>query len=142
MGMRKLKYHEQRLLRKTNFIEWENTNTKFEQSVCSKYYINNRNDYNKYSKITFMIQNICKKIITIPKELQSFYTQKLIKKLFSLGLINNKTLLDCKNINIISFCKRRLPVIVWRNKMVDNLKDAVRLVEQGHIRMGNKVISD
>ncbi len=37
---------------------------------------------------------------------------------------------------------RRLPVVMVRLKMVESLRDAVRMVEQGHIRVGPQTVTD
>ena len=43
--MRKLKYHEQKLLKKTNFLEWKSDNTACEAAILHRYHINRREDY-------------------------------------------------------------------------------------------------
>ena len=35
-----------------------------------------------------------------------------------------------------AFCRRRLPVVMFRVKMAQTIKEAVKFVEQGHIRVG------
>ena len=48
----------------------------------------------------------------------------------------------CDKINASSFCRRRLPVIMVRSKMAENLRSATQLVEQGHVRVGTDVVKD
>lgn len=43
--MRKLKYHEQKLLKKVDFINWEADNNLHEVRVLRKYHIQKREDY-------------------------------------------------------------------------------------------------
>ena len=45
--MRKLKHHEQRLLKKVNFLEWKNENNARELQVMRRYHITERDDYSK-----------------------------------------------------------------------------------------------
>lgn len=46
--VRKLKYHEQKLLKKVDFISWEADNNLHEVKILKKYHIQKREDYAKY----------------------------------------------------------------------------------------------
>ena len=46
--MRKLKFHEQKLLKKVDFLEWKSDNNVRETTVMRRYHIQNREDYSKY----------------------------------------------------------------------------------------------
>ena len=39
-------------------------------------------------------------------------------------------------------CRRRLPVVMFRLHLAESISEAVRLVEQGHIRVGPDVVTD
>merc|ERR1712186_199698 len=66
-----------------------------------------------------------------------------LEKMYSIGLIPTKWNLElCDKINASSFCRRRLPVIMVRSKMAENLRSATQLVEQGHVRVGTDVVKD
>ena len=45
--VRKLKYHEQKLLKKVDFISWEADNNLHEVKVLKRYHIQKREDYTK-----------------------------------------------------------------------------------------------
>lgn len=45
--MRKLKHHEQKLLKKVNFLEWKHERAGRELHVMRKYHITGRDDYKK-----------------------------------------------------------------------------------------------
>jgi U3 small nucleolar ribonucleoprotein protein IMP3 len=45
-------------------------------------------------------------------------------------------------VNATSFCRRRLPVVMVRNHMAENLKSAVTFIEQGHVRVGPEAVTD
>ena len=45
--VRKLKFHEKKLLKKVDFISWEADNNLHEVKVMKKYYIQKREDYTK-----------------------------------------------------------------------------------------------
>lgn len=60
-----------------------------------------------------------------------------------MGLINTKrSLVEAEKVNVSSFCRRRLPVVLVRVKMSETLKEAITLIEQGHIRVGPQVITE
>lgn len=50
--VRKLKFHEQKLLKKVDFISWKVDNNLNEVKVMKKYYVQKREDYTKW--VTFL----------------------------------------------------------------------------------------
>ena len=46
--VRKLKYHEEKLLKKVYFINWEVDNNLHEVKIMRKFFIQKREDYTKY----------------------------------------------------------------------------------------------
>ena len=57
---------------------------------------------------------------------------QFLEKMYNIGLIPTKwNLENCDKINASSFCRRRLPVLMVRNKMSENIRSAVALIEQG-----------
>lgn len=142
--MRQLKYHEKKLLKKVDFLDWKSTNTKNEHFVMAKYKLKDREEYVRYNRIARMIRTLASKLTELS---DSDYTKKnisskLITRLYDLGLIQNKKLIDCSKVNVPSFCERRLPMLMKRNKMVENFTDASRFVEHGHVRLGHRVVND
>ena len=70
-------------------------------------------------------------------------TEKLLEKLYGMGLIpTKKSLALCEKITVSAFCRRRLPVVLVRLKFCETLREAVTFVEQGHIRVGPEVVTD
>ncbi|XP_063283025.1 U3 small nucleolar ribonucleoprotein protein IMP3 [Pelobates fuscus] len=143
--VRKLKYHEQKLLKKVDFINWEVDNNIHEVKVLRKYRMDKREDYTKYNKLSRNVRELAQKIRDLDEKdtfrIQS--TAKLLEKLYAMGLIPTKQSLQlCEMVSASSFCRRRLPTIVVRLRMAQNLKTAVTFIEQGHIRVGPEVITD
>ncbi|KAI4809169.1 hypothetical protein KUCAC02_018077 [Chaenocephalus aceratus] len=60
--VRKLKHHEQKLLKKVDFINWEVDNNLHEVKVLRKYRIEKREDYTKYNKLSRHIRELVQKI--------------------------------------------------------------------------------
>ncbi|XP_063700613.1 U3 small nucleolar ribonucleoprotein protein IMP3 [Culicoides brevitarsis] len=143
--VRKLKFHEQKLLKKVDFINWKCDNNLHEVKVLKKFNIQKRDDYTTYNKISREIRDIATKISQVDAK-DSFRTEvsaELLEKLYVLGLIPTKwDLENASKISASAFCRRRLPVVMVRNKMAQNLTDATKLVEQGHVRVGADVVKD
>ncbi|MEE6496259.1 hypothetical protein FKM82_002275 [Ascaphus truei] len=143
--VRKLKYHEQKLLKKVDFINWEVDNNIHEVKVLRRYHVDKREDYTKYNKLSRTVRELAEKIRDLDEKdafrVQS--TAKVLEKLYAMGLIPTKqSLQQCQTISASSFCRRRLPTIVVKLRMAQNLKTAVTFIEQGHIRVGPEVITD
>ena len=70
-------------------------------------------------------------------------TEELLKKLYSMGLIESKNSLSlCEKLPASTFCRRRLSVVLVRLEMAQAVKDAVKFIEHSHIRVGPEVITD
>ncbi|ODM93620.1 U3 small nucleolar ribonucleoprotein IMP3 [Orchesella cincta] len=141
--MRKLKYHEQKLLKKVDFINWEADNNLHEVKVMKKYHVQKREDYTAYNKLSRKIREMARRIKDLdPKanfRLES--GAQLLEKLYTMGLIPARdTLEHCDNVSASSFC--RLPVVMVRNRMAQTIKDAVKFIEQGHVRVGVDKVTD
>ncbi|KAL6844121.1 hypothetical protein ACP4OV_025794 [Aristida adscensionis] len=143
--MRKLRFHEQKLLKKTNFLEYKREGGHREALVTLRYRLVERDDYKKYNGICLMVQ---KQVNTIkqmdPRD--SFrieMTDMLLDKLYNMGVISTKkSLLKCEKLSVSSFCRRRLATVLVKLKMAEHLKEAVTYIEQGHVRVGPEVVSD
>ncbi|KAJ8038506.1 U3 small nucleolar ribonucleoprotein IMP3 [Holothuria leucospilota] len=143
--MRKLKHHEQKLLKKVDFISWEVSNNLQEVKVMRKYRIQKREDYTKYNKLSRHVRVLADKIKKLdpkdPFRIQA--TSQLLDKLYKMGLIATKSNLEnCMNVSASSFCRRRLPVVMVRLNMAESVKTAVEFIEQGHVRVGPDLVVD
>lgn len=143
--VRKLKFHEEKLLKKVDFFSWKKDSTLRENKILRKYHVQKREDYSKYNKLCGQVHSIAAKI----KELDSKdlfrmeSTKALLQKLKNMGLVNDsENLASVEKLTASSFCRRRLPVVMVRLKMAEHIKDAVKYIEQGHIRVGPEVIMD
>jgi U3 small nucleolar ribonucleoprotein protein IMP3 len=143
--MRKLKFHEQKLLKKTDFLNWKKTNNVREIQVLRKYHIQDREDYTRYNKIVGMVS----KMVALLRKLPSSDVDRirmseiLLDKLHQMALIPAGKLLDeCEKVNVSDFCQRRLAIVLTANKFSERAKDAVKLIEQGHVSIGPDVVSN
>lgn len=60
-----------------------------------------------------------------------------------MGLIPTKWDLSlCDEVTASSFCRRRLPVVMVKNKMCGSVRMATKFIQQGHVRVGPHVVKD
>ncbi|KAF6001618.1 Small subunit (SSU) processome component [Cyanidiococcus yangmingshanensis] len=143
--MRKLRYHEYKLLKKDNLYEWRRENHHRAYRVVRRYYLPTPELYHTYNqfvgKVTALVSRL--KALDESHPVRVDRTAKLLNKLYELGVINTKTGLDaCANVTVSALCRRRLPTVLVRNKFVERLSDAVALIKAGHVRIGPQVVRD
>ncbi|KAM9501811.1 U3 small nucleolar ribonucleoprotein IMP3 isoform 2-T2 [Clarias gariepinus] len=106
--VRKLRFHEQKLLKKVDFINWEVDNNLHEVKVLRKYRIEKREDYTKYNKLSRSIRELAQKIRDLNEKdgYRAQCTAQLLEKLYGVGLIPTKQSLALANdVNASSFCR-------------------------------------
>jgi len=144
--VRKLTYAQKKILKKTDLLSWpELDNNLHELKVMKKFYVQKREDYTKYNKLSREIRDIARKIKDLdPKSpFRIDATASLLEKLHKMGIIPTKQSLElCDKVNASSFCRRRLPCLLVRNHMAENLKAAISFIEQGHVRVGPELVTD
>ncbi|CAG8451258.1 17582_t:CDS:2 [Acaulospora morrowiae] len=143
--VRKLKYHEQKLLKKVDFLQWKGENNVREIQVIRRYHLQQREDYHKYNKLCGSIKKLANRISLLdPRDpFRQKQETALLEKLYQMGLITaNKQFSQVDKITVSSFCRRRLPIVMCRLKMAETVKEAVTFVEQGHVRVGPETVTD
>lgn len=147
---RKLKHHEQKLLKKVDFLDWKQDQGHRDAQVMSMYHVQNRDDYSKYNKMCGQIRKLAHKLSQLKPEdpVRIKHEELLLEKLTKMGVIhtghgNQAKISDLENkISVAAFCRRRLPVVMCRLKMAPNVPEATKFVEQGHVRVGPQMIND
>ncbi|KAF9152281.1 Small subunit (SSU) processome component [Linnemannia schmuckeri] len=143
--MRQLSHHEQKLLKKVDFLQWKSTENVREVKVMRRYHIQKREDYIKYNKLCGSIKSLANKISLLPPQdpFRAKQEEALLEKLYNMGIITaQKQFSQVDKITVSAFCRRRLPIVMCRLKMAETVKEAVTFVEQGHIRVGPETVSD
>ncbi|KAK5782025.1 snoRNA-binding rRNA-processing protein IMP3 PWA37_002365 [Arxiozyma heterogenica] len=144
--VRKLKYHEQKLLKKVDFLEWKQDQGHRDTQVMRTYHIQNREDYHKYNRICGDIRKLAHKLslLSPTDPFRHKHEKLLLEKLYNMGILSTKSKIsDLENkVTVSAICRRRLPVIMHRLKMAETIKDATEFIEQGHIRVGPNLIND
>ena len=143
--MRKLKHHERKLLKKTNFLQWKSENNHRELEVIRRYHVQDREEYKELNKVCGMVTKLTNLLRQIdPRDPDRVeMTEKLLDKLYRMGAIpSTKSLTLCDKLSTSSFLRRRLSVVMVRLKMSETLREAVTFIEQGHVRVGPNVVRD
>ncbi|KAH8372728.1 hypothetical protein KR009_004052 [Drosophila setifemur] len=164
--VRKLKFHEQKLLKKVDFITWSVDNSGKENKVLRRFHIQKREDYTKsvflnlhffllpllrlvnhyrYNKLSREIRDLAEKIAKLDGSdpFKTDATTMLLNKLHAMGVSNDQlTLQTAAKTSASHFCRRRLPVIMVKLRMSEHLKHATDLIEHGHVRVGPEMVKD
>ncbi|XP_024023297.1 U3 small nucleolar ribonucleoprotein protein IMP3 isoform X1 [Morus notabilis] len=143
--MRKLKYHEKKLLKKVNFLEWKRDGGHREARVMQRYHVTGRDDYKKYSGLCRMVHRLVNILMKMDGKdpFRIEMTDTLLEKLYNIGVIPSKqSLVLCERLTVSALCRRRLSTIMVRLKFAEHLKEAVTYIEQGHVRVGPDTVTD
>ncbi|KAF0890943.1 hypothetical protein E2562_005067 [Oryza meyeriana var. granulata] len=118
--MRKLRFHEQKLLKKTNFLDYKRERGHRDATVTQRYLLVERDDYKKYIGICLMVQ----KLVNIIKQMdpRDPYRSEMIDMLLDK--------------------LRRLATVMVKLKFAEHQKEAVTYIQQGHVRVGPETVTD
>ncbi|MCJ1326646.1 Small subunit (SSU) processome component [Thelotrema lepadinum] len=143
--VRKLKHHEQKLLRKVDLVEFKK-NEHRANDVIRRYAIQKPSDYSKYNKVA----GKCRLAELEPDDpFRRKHEALLLEKLYAIGILGTEgaggrgKLSEIENkVTVSSLCRRRLGVVMTRLKMADTVQAAIKFIEQGHVRVGPEVVTD
>ena len=140
---RKLKYHEQKLLKKTNLFAWKGENMKA-GNVIGLFCLENSQEYQAYNRLVGKIQKMTNTLRCMGPEdkVRIELTKQFVDRIYQLGIIRTPQLSECADINVASICQRRLPVVMVRLKFCQRVSDADRYVRQGHVRIGADIVTN
>ncbi|TPX13294.1 uncharacterized protein E0L32_006267 [Thyridium curvatum] len=143
---RKLKYHEAKLLRKTDFLTWKQDNGHREHDVVRRYSIQKPEDYHRYNRLAGSIRQLAHRLSLMPPEsaARRKHERLLLDKLYDMGLLSSTSKLSAveHNVTVSAFARRRLPVVMTRLHMAETVTAAIKMIEQGQVRVGTEVVTD
>ncbi|KAF9268325.1 alpha-L RNA-binding motif-containing protein [Marasmius fiardii PR-910] len=140
--VRKLKHHEQKLLKKVDFLNWKQDANLREIKVMRRYHIQDREDYHKYNKLCGSLRSFAHRLTLLPAQdpFRARMESQLLNKLYDMGVLNSTAKLsDVDKLTVAAFCRRRLAVFMCMSKMAET---AAKFIEQGHVRAGPDTITD
>ncbi|KAK0498262.1 hypothetical protein EDD18DRAFT_1156952 [Armillaria luteobubalina] len=143
--VRKLKYHEQKLLKKVDFLNWKQDANLREIKVMRRYHVQDREDYHKYNKLCGSLRSFAHRLSVLPAQdpFRPRMESQLLAKLYDMGVLNSTAKLsDVDKITVTAFCRRRLAVFMCMTKMTETVSAAAKFIEQGHVRVGPDTITD
>ncbi|TIA73996.1 hypothetical protein E3P92_01431 [Wallemia ichthyophaga] len=143
--MRNLKHHEQKLLKKVDFVNWKQDASLREIKVMRRYHLQGRDDYAKYNRLCGSMRQMAHRLSLLSAQdpYRHQMETQLLAKGYEMGLLNiGSKLSDVEKISVASFCRRRLAVVCVRNKLCESVKTATQYIEQGHLRVGPDTITD
>eukprot|EP01132_Coremiostelium_polycephalum_P010327 gene10327-12679_t len=140
---RKLKYHEQKLLKKVNFHHYKKEDPRDNINIA-RYGLSGKEEYFAYTKIAKQLHEILTKLGELDEKdpVKHKVSGDLADKLFNMGVIDSKSTSELTKITAANFCRRRASYMLVKLKMAKDLKHAFTLLSHGHIRIGPEVIKD
>jgi U3 small nucleolar ribonucleoprotein protein IMP3 len=132
--VRKLKHHEQKLLKKVDFTTWKSDNDHREAAVVRRYAIQKPDDYRKYNQLCGSLRQLAHRLSNLDPSDPFRLRQEdlMLEKLHDMGLLGTGgggkgKLSDVEHkITVSAFARRRLPVVMTRLRMADNIQAATK----------------
>lgn len=149
--VRKLKHHEQKLLRKVDLITYKSDGPSHRAAdVRRRYHLTEPLDYDKYNALAGKLRKLAHLLSNLdPTDpLRKERESVLLEKLWQMGILKQSReqgagLSAVENdVTVSAFCRRRLGVLMVRTGMVEHVRTAHKFIEQGHVRVGTEVVTD
>ena len=148
--VRRLKYHEQKLLKKVDFTTYKSEDNHREHAIIRRYAIQKPDDYRKYNQLCGNLRQLAHRLANLDPSDPFRRKQEdlMLEKLFDMGIIGTGgggkgKLSDVEHkVTVSAFARRRLPVVMTRLRMADTVQAATKFIEQGHVRVGTEVVTD
>jgi U3 small nucleolar ribonucleoprotein protein IMP3 len=144
--VRKLKYHEQKLLRKTDFITYKSDGGHREALVRRRYMIQKPEDYHGYNRLCGTLRQLAHRLSLMPAEnaTRQRLEKLLLEKLQAVGILKAGLRLSQveHEVTVSAFARRRLAVVMTRLHMADTVQTSTKMIEQGHVRVGTETVTD
>ncbi|KAL0581200.1 U3 small nucleolar ribonucleoprotein imp3 [Marasmius crinis-equi] len=122
--VRKLKHHEQKLLKKVDFLNWKQDANLREIKVMRRYHIQDREDYHKYNKLCGSLRSFGHRLTLLPAQdpFRARMEAQLLNKLYDIGVLTSAAKLsDVDKLTVAAFCRRRLAVFMCMSKMAETV---------------------
>ena len=141
---RRLRYHEKKLLRKHDFLNYE-TDLWHETYCIRRYNLTEREDYRHYLRLLGLIRSLMAQLRQLPADskIRIEITEQLTRKLYDMGLLRERLGLgEVDKLSVEDFCRRRLPMLLVARRMAGNARLASDTVRHGHVRVGLTQVRD
>ncbi|XP_075252550.1 U3 small nucleolar ribonucleoprotein IMP3-like [Convolutriloba macropyga] len=143
--MRQLKHHEQKLLKKVDFINWEIDNNEHILKIMRRYNLRKREEYIAYKQLVAEVRKLAEKLkeLDTNDKFRNVNVIRLVQKLYLMGAIpSDRSFAAVDKLTVSSFCRRRLPVVMTKLKMAQDVQVATQMIEHGHVKVGTELVTD
>uniref|UniRef100_A0ACD5V3R2 Uncharacterized protein n=1 Tax=Avena sativa TaxID=4498 RepID=A0ACD5V3R2_AVESA len=146
--MRKLKFHEKKLLKKVNLVEWKPRRVRPARG---------RRQQPRRGGRLQQVQRDLLHGAEAPEHCKANRSegpfqdldgrhddrQALSRPRYNMGVIpTKKSLVKCEKLSGSAFCRQRLATVLVELKFAEHLKEAVTYIEQGHVRVDAETVMD
>lgn len=142
--VRKLKYHESKLLKKVDFVNWKRDKSVHKATLMSQFHIHDEKEFDEYQRAVYNLQKLSQMLQQLPKDdaFRMVITKRICDRLYDLGIINlpEKGLYIIDRLHVSNFARRRLGVMMRTKKLVTDLTQADKFIQQGHVKVGPDTI--
>ena len=145
--LRNLKYQEQKLLKKVDFLSWESDgNPDFRKRIIlaiGKYKLRDQEEFFKYQKIANEVNEAIKAIKGLPdtEEYKNFKIEELSKislKLFQMGITREPNHPLDKKLLPEQFCNRRISYLMFKQHYAESVTLASNYIAHGRMQKKKK----
>lgn len=150
--VRELKHHEQKLLKKVDFLNWKSDGVSPEYKeyilkTIQKYQLKDQKEFFNYQKIATQINNSLQSIKELDDKIyRDFKVDQLVmlgKKLFDMGILDSEAEIESlKKITVGRLCRRRISYLLKVLHFSESVRLANLYIQHGHIRIGPEVVKD
>ncbi|KAF0982873.1 hypothetical protein FDP41_010852 [Naegleria fowleri] len=150
--VRELKHHEQKLLKKVDFLNWKSDGVTPEYKeyilkTIQKYQLRDQKEFFNYQRIATQINNTINNIKQLDDKLyRDFKVNQLVmlgKKLFDMGILDSEAEIETLNkITVGRLCRRRISYLLKVLHFAESGRLANMYIQHGHIRIGPEVVRD
>lgn len=137
-------------MKKVDFTTYKSDDGHRQAAIVRRYGIQKPDDYRKYNALCGKLRQLAHKLSDLdPADpFRRKYEDLMLEKLFEMGILGTGgggkgKLSDVENkVTVAAFARRRLPVVMTKLRMADNIQSATKIIEGGHVRVGPEVVTD
>lgn len=121
---------------------WQKERIEEEKELLKEFGLKNKKEVWRVSSLLRKYARQAKKLITLNTPQAGIEQAQLLKKLSSLGLINESAKLeDVLTLTMKDILNRRLQTMVYKNKLAKSVRQARQFIAHGHIMIKDKPLT-
>lgn len=121
---------------------WQKERIEEEKKLIEEHGFKNKKEIWKMNSILNKYKDQVKKLVALPTQQADIEKKQLLKKLFSLGLIEEASKIeDVLALTLNDLLERRLQTRIYRMSLAKSAKQARQFITHNHIMVGDKIIT-